>query len=180
LKLLLHVCCAPCAIYPAKEAKTDNINLTGFFYNPNIQPQTEYEKRKQETENYFKSEKTKLIAPEYDPNIFLKSVNTRGNSSERCKSCWMMRIKKAANFAKENDFDCFTTTLLGSPYQDHEVLRSICSEVEQEESIKFYYKDFRKGFKDAHKLAREKNIYCQNYCGCGFSLIEKEEAKKAK
>ena len=88
---------------------------------------------------------------------------------------------KTAKFARENAFDAFTTTLLGSPYQDHDVLMSICEDTAKESGVKFYYQDFRTGFKTAHEKARKGGMYCQNYCGCLFSekeRIEKRENKK--
>ena len=178
MKLLLHVCCAPCAIYPAKEAKTNNINLTGFFYNPNIQPRAEYEKRKQETNNYFKSEKTELIVPEYDSSIFLDTVNIGGNSSKRCKSCWRMRIKRAASFAKENGFDCFTTTLLASPYQDHDLIIDLFIKYSDKNNIDFFYYDFRIGFRKGQDIAKETGLYRQKYCGCLPSIQESSYMRK--
>ena len=91
-----------------------------------------------------------------------------------------MRLAETARFAKKNRFDAFTTTLLGSPYQEHGVLKNICEKLSKEEKIRFYYKDFRAGFRDAQKQAREKKMYCQNYCGCVFSLVEREEERKTK
>ena len=86
-------------------------------------------------------------------------------------------MKAAAKFAKENGFDAFTTTLLGSPYQDHEVLENICGDIAKEAGIKFYYDDFRRGFKEAQGVAKSNGIYRQNYCGCLFSEKEKIEKK---
>lgn len=87
-------------------------------------------------------------------------------------------MKKCAKFAKENGFDAFTTTLLGSPYQDHEALRSICDDLSKSADIKFYYDDFKIGFKKAQDEARLKGIYRQNYCGCLFSEKERIEKKR--
>ena len=87
-------------------------------------------------------------------------------------------MRRVAQFALENGFDAFTTTLLGSPYQEHEVVKNICEEVAKEAGIKFYYEDLRIGFKEAHARAKSKGIYCQNYCGCLFSEKERIEAKE--
>lgn len=90
-------------------------------------------------------------------------------------------MERAALFARDNGFDAFTTTLLASPYQDHDKVRNICEDVAGKAGIKFYYKDFRPGFRASHEEAKSKGIYCQNYCGCIFSekeRIEKKEKKK--
>ncbi|MEE9500076.1 MAG: epoxyqueuosine reductase QueH [Candidatus Omnitrophota bacterium] len=175
MRLLLHTCCAPCAIYPVREAKKDNYVVTGFFYNPNIHPYSEYIRRRREAEIYFKSEGLELLVPEYDTDDFFKNIRT-----SRCGVCRNIRLEKTASFAKEKGFDSFTTTLLGSPYQDHNPLTELCENLSKGTGLNLYYKDFRIGFGDAHKAAREKGMYCQNYCGCVFSMVEREEARKVK
>ncbi|MBL7157346.1 MAG: epoxyqueuosine reductase QueH [Candidatus Omnitrophica bacterium] len=177
MKLLLHACCAPCAIYPVREAKKENLSVTGFFYNPNIHPPSEYFKRKRETETYFKSEGLELVSGDYDVRTFFDNVREGKIAPARCAACWGMRLEKTASFADQNGFDMFTTTLLGSPYQDHEIIKGICEDLSEKTNQNFYYKDLRAGFKAAHKEAKEKGIYCQNYCGCVFSIVEREEAK---
>ena len=171
----MHACCAPCAIYPALEAKKDDFLVTGFFYNPNIHPYAEYARRKKEAKVYFESEGLGLVIPEYDTTDFFKNI-----TEPRCTVCWGIRLEKTASFAKEKGFDAFTTTLLGSPYQDHGILKELCENLSGEKGLDFYYKDFRIGFGPAHKKARESRMYCQKYCGCMFSMVEREEAKMAK
>jgi epoxyqueuosine reductase len=171
LNVLLHTCCAPCAIFPVEEAKKRGFSLAGFFYNPNIHPPSEYTRRKKEAEKYFKSERLKLFSTVYDIAVFFKHVN----GSKQCGNCWKTRIEKTADFAKKNKFDAFSTALLGSPYQDHGTIKKLCEELSAEKGIGFYYRDFREGFKDAHRKAREAGIYCQNYCGCVFSIVERYE-----
>ena len=178
MKLLLHTCCAPCAIYPAGEAKKDGFAVTGFFYNPNIHPGYEYARRKKVAQDYFSSERAELVDGEYDVTSFFKGVSGEPEAPGRCRLCWRMRLEKTAVLAAERGFDAFSTTLLASPYQDHEFLKGLCEELSRESGARFYYKDFRVGFREAHRTAREKGMYCQNYCGCVFSLIEREEAKR--
>lgn len=177
MKLLLHTCCAPCAIEPLREAKKDNFTVTGFFYNPNVHPYSEYVRRKKESEKLFESERLKLISPEYDVTYFFRNIAGNERTPGRCLACWEARLAGTLSFANENKFDAFTTTLLGSPYQDHGVLKNICENLSKKNKIDFYYKDFRTGFREAHNLAKAKGIYCQNYCGCVFSMVEREEAK---
>jgi len=167
-------------MYPIELAKTDNFKTTGFFYNPNIHPVPEYKKREKETRKYFKSKKLKLIIPQYNPGEFFSDIKRTGNPPARCVSCWEMRLERTASLAKEKGFDAFTTTLLASPYQDHGSLKVIAEGLADKEKVRFYYRDFREGFRDAHKKAREQGVYCQNYCGCIFSKIEREEKRTRK
>lgn len=176
----MHVCCAPCAIYPVEAAKKDNFTVTGFFYNPNIHPYPEYIRRRKEAEAYFRSEGLEEIFLEYNAASFFKNVTGNETPPGRCSACWDMRLEKTALFAKENRFDAFTTTLLASPYQDHHILKNSCENLSKEKGVDFYYKDFRTGFRQSHRLAKERGMYCQNYCGCVFSMVEREEAKYAR
>lgn len=181
MKLLLHTCCAPCAIFPIKSAKADGYTeISGFFYNPNIHPAGEYSKRLENVKKYFEIENVDLIAPENKVEEYFSYVSEFDYPDKRCPKCWEMRIARAAEFAKVNGFDGFTTTLLESPYQDHEILKNICTAASRKSGIEFYYKDFRFGFKAAHEEAHRIGIYCQNYCGCVFSLVERLEIKKKK
>ena len=195
----MHTCCAPCAICVINEAKKDDLSVTGFFYNSNIHPRPEYLKRMEVARKYFKSEGLEFIFLTYEPADFMETlqmetprrngvspksgVSPSGVSPSvppRCSACWEMRVAKSVDFAQNNGFDFFTTTLLGSPYQDHGALRGICEDLSRSTGVRFYYKDFRTGFRRAHNIAREKGIYCQKYCGCVFSIVEREEARKRK
>jgi len=179
MKLLLHTCCAPCAIYPVLEAKKENLVVTGFFYNPNIHPPSEYERRKGEAESFFSAENAPLVVSGYDTREFFEKVGAK-DAPLRCLECWRARLEKSVSFAKENGFDAFTTTLLGSPYQDHAALKEICGGLSREKSVEFYYNDYRRGFRSAQRFARQKGMYCQNYCGCVFSMVEREEEKSSR
>lgn len=183
MNILLHICCAPCAIYPLQEIQKEGHRAAGFFYNPNIHPYSEFLKRRQEVEKYSKEAGLNVICPEYDPEKYFQHIVYNESMHNRCPVCWWIRLEKAAKFAKENGFDAFTTTLLVSPYQDQENIKSIGEDIANRLGIKFYYKDFRVGFKTAHDTAKSKGIYCQNYCGCIFSereSIDKRAAKKKK
>ena len=176
MKLLLHTCCAPCAIYPVKIAKEEGFEVTGFFYNPNIHPLSEYVRRIKEAKKYFQREKLKLISAKRNVADFF--ANIKENVPKRCFACWDMRLGKTVEVAKREGFDAFTTTLLASPYQDHAAVKEICERLFKKNGIKFYYRDFRMGFKEAHRYARKRGMYCQNYCGCVFSLVERGKSRK--
>ncbi len=180
MKILLHICCAPCAIYPVELIRKDAHKFAGYFYNPNIHPYPEYLKRKDEVEEYSKGSGFNVIYGDYEIKDYFQHIVYNEDHPSRCPVCWWLRLAKAARFAAKNGFDAFTTTLLGSPYQDHEAIKSISEDVAVKSGIKFYFKDFRIGFKAAHDIAREKGMYCQNYCGCIFSEKERIEARGRK
>jgi hypothetical protein len=179
MNILLHVCCAPCAIYPVEELKKEGHKFAGFFYNPNIHLYSEYLKRRGEVEKHSKEELYNVVYPEYECEKYFQYITDNETAKYRCPVCWWLRLDKTARFAAENGFEAFTTTLLGSPYQDHEVVKNICEEIASKAGLKFYYKDFRPGFKGGREKARSKGYYIQNYCGCIFSEKERIE-KKAK
>ena len=176
MKLLLHTCCAPCLIHPLEALKLKGFDTRAFFYNPNIHPLTEYNERK----NAFSALNPgiEVIILEYLPQDFFRAVNLKEETPLRCAICWRLRLKKTAAFARERGFRYFSTTLLASPYQDHEALKSIGSQVAEEEGVEFCYADFRPGFRKAHDEARAKGVYCQKYCGCIYSEIDMSKAKK--
>lgn len=180
MNILLHICCAPCEIYPAETLKKSGHLVAGFFYNPNIHPYSEYLKRKAEVEKYSKSISLNINYAEYDLVKYFDYIVDNEDQKNRCPVCWWIRMTRCAQFAKENGFDAFTTTLLGSPYQDHEVLKNICEDLAKESGLKFYYEDFRPGFKAAQEKAKKEGIYRQNYCGCVFSEKERIEEKERK
>ena len=177
MNILLHVCCAPCAIFPVEEIRKGGNKLAGFFYNPNIHPYSEFIRRRDAVEKYAIETGLNVISSDYDVEKYFQFVTYNEAPDKRCPICWWLRLERTAVFAKYNGFDAFTTTLLGSPYQDHETVKKICEEVAGKAGIKFYYSDFRTGFKKAHETARSKGMYCQNYCGCIFSEKERLEKK---
>lgn len=176
MKILLHACCAPCLIYPLERLLENGSSVAAFFYNPNIHPFQEYKSRKQAIEDLkFDLE---VDYPDYGPQEFFQAVNGKEFARDRCRICWRLRLKKTAQAAKDKGYTHFTTTLLVSPYQDHEALKKIGTDIAREEGVEFYYEDFRPGFRKAHDQAKAKGIYCQKYCGCIYSEVERF-AKKA-
>ena len=158
--------------------KKEGHRIAGFFYNPNIHPYSEYLKRKGELEKYSKEAKLNVTYSDYDIENYFQHIIYNEALDNRCPACWWIRLERTAKFAKENGFDAFTTTLLGSPYQDQDIIKNIGEDIASKFGLKFYYKDFKVGFKEAHAIAKSKGIYCQNYCGCVFSEKEKLEKKK--
>lgn len=178
MNILLHICCAPCAIYPLEELRKEGHKVAGFFYNPNIHPYLEYIRRKEAVEKYAREADLNVIYGGYDIEDYFQHIVYNEALKNRCPVCWWLRLEKTAEYAKNNGFDSFTTTLLVSPYQDQETIKNIYEDVVKKFGLKSYYKDFRPGFRKAHDLAKAKGMYCQNYCGCIFSEKERVEKKK--
>jgi predicted adenine nucleotide alpha hydrolase (AANH) superfamily ATPase len=129
---------------------------------------------------HSKEEAYNVIYPEYEVEKYFQYITDNEAQKLRCPVCWWLRLEKTAKFALENGFEAFTTTLLGSPYQDHDMIKNICEDIASKTGLRFYYNDFRTGFKDGQGKARAKGYYMQNYCGCIFSEKEKIEAKSSK
>ncbi|MFA4842349.1 MAG: epoxyqueuosine reductase QueH [Candidatus Omnitrophota bacterium] len=177
MELLLHTCCAPCLIYPLERLRSKGFEVTGLFYNPNIHPQAEYERRRAAVEDFSKPIAAEVLYPQYFPSEFFWAVHSKENSPERCFICWRLRLEQTARKAKHCGCQYFSTTLLVSPYQNQELLAKIGEDVAKQEGVEFYYEDFRPGFKDAHNKARDQGIYCQKYCGCIYSELERSRKK---
>ena len=172
MKVLIHTCCVPCSIYCVETLQKENIEVTAFWYNPNIHLKNEYEKRKNTLIEYSKTINLNVIYKDiYGLKEFIK--NTVENIDKRCDYCYKTRLEQTAKTAKENGFDGFSTTLLVSPYQNHEKLIEIANEMSKKYEIEFLYRDFRIGFREGQKKAKELDLYRQKYCGCVFSEEER-------
>ncbi|MCA1933002.1 MAG: epoxyqueuosine reductase QueH [Calditerrivibrio sp.] len=175
MKLLLHQCCGPCSLYPIKVLKEQGYEISGYFYNPNIHPVNEFYKRLENTlivNNYFG------LTSYYDETYGLKDFFQFRESDKaiRCLYCYKTRLKKTVEFAKENNFKYFTSSLLYSKYQNHQEITNYCYDLSVEYNIEFLYYDFRVGWKEGINLSKDLNIYRQQYCGCIYS--EEERYKK--
>jgi len=177
MKLLLHVCCGPCAVYPLEILKSENIDIHGLFYNPNIHPYTEYSSRLNSAKMLF--EKAEIDFKELDGyglDLFLKQAVF---SENRCMECYSIRMDRIAGEASNRKFEAFTTTLLVSPYQKHEMLAEIAQEAGKRHGVNFYYRDFREGFRKGQEQARALGLYMQKYCGCIVSEKERYLGSKS-
>jgi predicted adenine nucleotide alpha hydrolase (AANH) superfamily ATPase len=172
MKLLLHSCCGPCSIYPIEYLKEEKIDIHGYFYNPNIHPYTEYVKRRDTLLEYYRELNMPYICnDEYRLEEFLRRVVNR--ETQRCSECYAMRLEETAKAAKKGGFDCYSTTLLVSPYQQHELIKDTGLLMGEKYGVQFYYADFRPGYRQATALSREKGMYRQKYCGCVYSEKER-------
>lgn len=174
MRLLLHICCGPCALYPIRQLTSNKFKeITGFYYNPNIHPPSEYKRRKSALAGAEKKLNLKVIYPLYRMEEYFRKIASKEDSPDRCRLCWELRLSETADFAKKSGFDAFTTTLLISPYQDHELVKEIGEDIGREKGIEFYYEDFRKGFRESQEEAKKQDLYRQKYCGCVFSELER-------
>jgi epoxyqueuosine reductase len=182
-RLLLHICCAPCSTYTVRQLRTEGFSVTGYWYNPNIHPFGEHEKRRETLLRYASQIDLPILWEEgYDLLGFLRLVAGRERFRERCLFCYRLRLERAAQVAAQQGFDALTTTLLISPYQDQGALQEIGAEVGRSHGVSFYYEDLRRGFPEHYRLAREHELYMQRYCGCLFSEWEaaQQRAKREK
>jgi len=171
-QILLHCCCGPCTIYTVNRLREEGFQVTAFWYNPNIHPFTEHRNRLEAMCSLAQTMELPLIVAEgYGMIDYFRAVV--GHERERCGDCFRLRLHKTATVASEQGFSVFTTTLLISPYQKHELLRAVGETVAKEYGVKFYYEDFRTGFRASHRLSRELNLYHQKYCGCIYSEWER-------
>ena len=175
--VLLHSCCAPCSSYVI-EYLSNYFDITILYYNPNISPLSEYDKRKKEQIRLINTMKTihpvKIMDCDYDNDVYeakIKGLEKEPERGKRCSVCFKFRLEKTANLAKDNNFDYFATTLTVSPYKNADVINTIGKELEDIYHISYLASDFKKknGYKRSIELSSEYNLYRQNYCGCKYS-----------
>ena len=184
--ILLHSCCAPCSSHVISTL-APFFNITILYYNPNIEPREEYERRKQE-EIRFISEfphenKLDIMDCDYDNSLYhetIKGLEEEREGGARCIKCYYLRMDTTAKLAKENNYDYFATTLTVSPLKNSKKLNEIGETLEKKYNIKYLYSDFKKknGYKHSIELSKIYNLYRQDYCGCIYSKKEREEQKK--
>jgi len=172
LKILLHICCAPCAIYPLKDLSAKGAQVKGFFYRHNIHPYRECLKREEALRSYAAEQNLNVIYQDgYDLEGFIRQAAFR--ESERCRYCYHDRLLSTARLAKEGRFDRFSSTLLYSRYQRHDLIRSLGESIAETVGIPFYYADFRLGWQEGVETSRRLGMYRQSYCGCIYSEKER-------
>ncbi|MDR2396127.1 MAG: epoxyqueuosine reductase QueH [Endomicrobium sp.] len=172
-KVLLHICCAPCSASSMK-VLYNNYNVSFYWYNPNIWNFDEYKKRK---DSVIKYAKELNIAFYEEQNFVYDYKNWIEQSLETCNLCYSLRLEKTVLFAKLNNFDFFTTSLLSSPYQRHGLIKQISKDLSLKYSLKFLYADFREFFYEGKNTLKQKGYYMQKYCACNKSYMERFEKK---
>jgi len=178
MRLLFHCCCGPCSIASVEALLAERETPTLFWYNPNIHPLTEYRSRRDALSQFSSEQNLPLIMiDEYELELFLRSLGPETGMPGRCGICYRIRLEKTAAFAAEHGFDAFSTSLLISPYQQHETIQRIGEELAARYGVTFLYRDFRPLFRKGQAAARAQGLYMQKYCGCVFS--EKERYEKS-
>ena len=172
MKILLHICCAPCAIYPVRVLRMDGLEVMGYFYRHNIHPYMECQKRQEVLQNYAGQIDLRLICQEgYDLEGFIRNVAFR--ETDRCTYCYHDRLRSAALLAKRGKFDYFSSTLLYSKFQKHDTIKSIGESIAKDVGVPFLYTDFRSGWKEGVMESKRLDMYRQQYCGCIYSEKER-------
>ncbi|SHJ36640.1 epoxyqueuosine reductase QueH [Thermoclostridium caenicola] len=178
MKMLLHICCAPCAVAIVEKFLSErDMELTGLYFNPNIHPREEFDKRKASVI---------AMAEDYGVPVALNELNQldhwqnslTAEKPGRCAYCYAVRLEEAARYARETEHDVFTTSLLISPYQDHDLIVRTAKKAAARHGVRFYYEDFRPLYRAGRERARGKHWYMQKYCGCIYSYTESDHPKK--
>ncbi len=173
-ELLLHSCCAPCSAYVIKELQK-KYKVTLFYFNPNIFPEEEYQKRLKEAKKYCQKIKVDFIEGEYNHQDWLEKIKGYEQEPERgkrCQICYKVRLEKTALEAKKLGFDMFCSTLSISPHKDAQMINKIGQELSEQYQIEYLASDWKKqeGFKKSCDISKEEGFYRQDYCGCEFSM----------
>jgi len=168
MKILVHTCCAPCLIAPYYQLSEAGHTVSALWYNPNIHPLWEYQKRRDTLRDFAAKESFELIEyDEYGLHSFLQ--HTLDRVDQRCEYCYISRIEKVAQEAAERGFDAFSSTLLYSRYQNHDRIIALAEEMSRTYQVGFFYEDWRKLWQEGIRLSKEAGMYRQQYCGCIFS-----------
>lgn len=176
MNLLLHICCGPCACYSVESLRKEGLEPTGFWYNPNIHPWTENRKRLEALRQYSEQASLRLIErDEYSLEEWLRQMVFR--EEDRCGFCYLGRLTATARAAKKGTFDAFSSTLLYSKHQDHDLIIRVAEQVSKEVGVPFLYRDFRTGWKEGIDISKKMGLYRQQYCGCIYSEKERYLSK---
>lgn len=172
MKVLMHICCANCALYPVKSMREKGAEVRGLWFNPNIHPFTEYKNRLSSMKQLdMMWGLDTLYKDEYGLREFLR--NTAGKEEQRCEYCYSARLEEAASAAKSSGADAFTTTLLVSPYQNQGLIIEIGKMLQEKYGVEFLPEDFRPGFREGQRMGKDMGFYSQKYCGCVYSEEER-------
>lgn len=181
-KLLLHACCAPCST-ASIERLHGEFGITGFFYNPNIHPLSEYERRLKETTRFFRLAGIPLIVGTYDTKVWkdkTRNLLEEPEGGERCRICIELRLRVAATYAEENGFDYLGSVLSISPHKDALLINQIGAGILSNSTVRFLHSDFKKrgGFRRSVELSKHYDLYRQDYCGCIASFKERNKRRE--
>lgn len=172
MKILLHICCGPCSIYPLHTLRSEGFDVMGYFYRNNIHPYQECLRREETLKAYAQQVDLRVVYQKgYDLEGFIQTMVFR--ETQRCRLCYHERLTATARVARQGRFDYFTSTLLYSKFQQHDLIRTVAESVGKSAGVPFYYSDFRCGWKEGVAESRRLNMYHQQYCGCIYSEKER-------
>ena len=173
MRILVHVCCGPCSITPVQALLAAGMEVTGFYYNPNIHPLQEYLRRREGVAQMAERLGISVIYKddEYSPQAYFRAVAYR--EPNRCLLCYALRLERTLSIARRGKFDAFTSTLLYSKFQKHDEIRALGQDLATSSGVAFYYRDFRQGWSEGIALSKEWGMYRQQYCGCLYSEAER-------
>ena len=176
MKILLHACCAPCLVIPYDDLSKEGHEVTAFFFNPNIHPYSENLRRQDAFNSYTEVNGIRVMKDDtgLEMEDWFREIVFR--EPQRCRLCFNFRMDVVARLAEAKGFDAFSTTLLYSRFQKHDLLKTSCEAISENHRIPFIYRDWRTGWNEGVKRYRKLGFYRQKYCGCLYS--EKERAKK--
>jgi predicted adenine nucleotide alpha hydrolase (AANH) superfamily ATPase len=178
MRILMHICCANCALFPLKALGDSGHEISGLWFNPNIHPEDEYGRRLTAVRGLSRQRGLDILyRGDYGLEEFQLELVSQGAGSERpgrCGACYRMRMRETARECSLGGYEAFTTSLLVSPYQAHDLLVSEARAAAEEFGVRFYYEDFRTGWKEGQALSREAGYYRQYYCGCHYSRAERD------
>ena len=190
VRVLVHMCCGPCSIFPIKSILKDSAEVIGFFHNPNIHPRSEFRLRLGAVKKLAALMALDVLYDEeYRPTAFIKGMKnslppetSEGKPPEgpRCTYCYSERLEATARAALENNFDAFSSSLLYSRYANHDEIRELGLALADRYGLKFYYEDFRPGWQSGIDDSKDMGLYRQKYCGCIYSKMERYSKKKKK
>ena len=177
-RLLLHICCGPCSTYSIKRLQEQGFEVNGFWYNPNIHPFDEHERRRKCVRMYAEEIGLPMIWwGAYEMPAYFRVVAGHEAFGERCAICYRLRLERTAQVAQQQGFDAITTTLLISPYQQQALIREIGEELASQYGLEFYFENLRRGWSEIGRMAREHDMYQQRYCGCVYSEWEAKDRR---
>ena len=176
--VMLHCCCAHCSAYSIEYWQRQGYRTSAVWYNPNIHPYSEHKKRLESMRSLVKQLDCPFIEIEgYDVSNYFKTIN--GDEAGRCRHCFRLRLQRTAEVALENGFNSFSSSLLISPHQKHELLAEIGSDIAEKTGIEFLYADLRKHYSESRHITKPLDLYRQQYCGCLYSEWERYAAIKS-
>ena len=172
----MHLCCGPCSLYPLEVFQEKGYKVRGYFFNPNIHPFREFKKRLGAVEEVAaRRNLTVDYQREYGLRDFIRKVVF--NEDSRCAICYEIRLTAAAEHAKAVGAEAFTSTLLYSRFQKHDIIRQIGERLAEQHNVPFYYEDFRQGWQQGIDMSKEMELYRQSYCGCIYSEQERYDKR---